>query len=265
MSLEEVFRQFGLYSAFTLPVALLMRRLVATWLDRRVEAQVEEGLQKRVATHQLDLDKDLERHRSALAQDAESLRAALAKVTIDYGLYAAKRHEAQAKLFEEFLGAELLATDHSSLRVPDPESVAEGVVASWLHDREASPERTEECLALFRNKRWGELRRDLDRIVEDSIRTRVIAGRNAAYEAYNRHALYLPEAVDYAAVAVRDQFHTVVVPYVLSPGNASGVEMHANKLRLRVLMLDFLHAARADLGRAATSLSPRSLPEASGG
>lgn len=256
MQIDAILQQLGFFSGYTAVLWLITRTPVTRWIERRVDAGVEEGLRKRLAAHQLDLDKDLERHRSTLAQDADRLRSNLERGTIDYSLYATKRHEAQARLFEEFLRAELLATDHSEVLAPDPQTSPEETISSWLQRLEQNPERVTNCLALFRAQEWMRLTTEMDALAADARRSRVVRARHDAYEAYFRHALYLAPSVDLAAIAVRDQFHVVAGPYVLSSGSSSGAEMFANKTRLRFLMLEYLNAARRDLGRAAVDLDP---------
>ncbi len=174
--LADFLKQLGIFGVIAVGAFAIARPFVQAWLSRRIDAGVEEGLRKRLATHQLDLDKDLERHRATLAVDADRLRSSLERDTIDYGIYAAKRHEAIAGLFAEYLRAEVLITDMTDL-VPQR---ADDVEDMQLARRE-----------------------------------RALKARNDAYEGYFKHALYLPESLDRIAISVRDHFHTASLPYVL--------------------------------------------------
>lgn len=100
----------GLFSGFTGLTIIVARPFVAEWIRARIASGVEEAVRRRLATFQLDLDKDLEAHRSGLALEAERVRAVLARTSTDYAIYAARRHDAIAALFAEFLQAESLAT-----------------------------------------------------------------------------------------------------------------------------------------------------------
>lgn len=69
---------------------------------------------------------------------------------------------------------------------------------------------------------------------------------------YFKAALYLSAEVDRAAIVVRDQSHMILVPYF--GGSQDGGEFHANKSKMRFLMLEYMREARADLGRTAHAL-----------
>jgi hypothetical protein len=137
----------------------------------------------------------------------------------DYGIYAAKRHEAVAGLFAEYLRAEVRIIDMSDL-MPQSAHEVEGM--------------------------------------ERERRARALKARNDAYEAYFKHALYLPESMDGIAIAVRDHFHEASLPYVAQDEPETVIVR--DKLRLRQLMLDYQNAARADLARGATVREPPALP-----
>jgi hypothetical protein len=168
-------KQLGALSVIAADLFALARPFFQAWLSRRIDAGVEEGLRKRLATFQLELDKDLERHRATLTADADRLRSGLERDTIDYGIYATKRHEAVAGPFAEYLRAEVLVTNMTDL-APESADEVEGM----------QPERTQ----------------------------RALKARNDAYEAYFKYALYLPESMEGIAIAVRDHFHVASLPYV---------------------------------------------------
>jgi len=174
--LDNFFAQLGALGLILAVAVAIARPFFQAWLSRRIDAAVEEGLRKRLATFQLELDKELERHRATLTADADQLRSGLERDTIDYGIYAAKRHEAVAGLFAEYLRAEVIITDMSDL-VPQSADEVEGM--------------------------------------ERERRGRALKARNDAYEAYFKYALYLPESMDGIAIAVRDHFHVASLPYVV--------------------------------------------------
>src|SRR3990170_4420185 len=115
---QSILQQLGIVGLFLIVAVAVLRPFLESWLNRRIEAGVEEGLRKRLAAFQHDLDKDLERHRSALSAEVQ-------RGTIDFGIYAAKRHEALTTLFADFLRAEVLITDMSDLTPPPTEEVDE--------------------------------------------------------------------------------------------------------------------------------------------
>lgn len=256
--ISELLRQLGFFSLFTIAVALLGKSLIQGWLSRRIAAAVDEGVQRRLASLQLDLDKELEKHRSALAIDFERLRSRLERETTDYGIWATRRHEATATLFAAFLRAETLVTTAEDLSWPDPENATPQSLTEYAESQAAPMSVRENLLALLGEQRTDELGRVLESIAQSAQRSRVIRARNDAYDAYYTAALYLSDPVDQAAREVRDHFHTVIVPYVVG-GGALGVEMLRNRNHLRLLMLELQNKARQDLSRS----NPPGEPKAS--
>ena len=252
-------RELGLFSAVALVLGAAARPFIAKWIERRIDAGVEEGLRQRLATFQLDLDKELEQHKSALVAQVERLRSSLERDTVDYGLYASKKHEAIASLFAEYLRSETLIVDMWPVMPGASEHMSTETLTALLERLGATPTECTNLLEMHEQKSYGLLDTQLTIFSSAAKRARAGSARNDAYEAYFRYALYLPELVDRAAIAVRDYFHTALMPYV-APDPEAGTETVKNKIKLRVLMLDYQNAARAELSRAAVNRDPPPLP-----
>jgi len=137
---------------------------------------VDEAVKKRLANHQLDLDKELEVHRASLIQQTESLKGTLQRSATDYSIYAQKRHAAVADLYAAFLRAQAKATDRMGLDGGAP--LADDVAQANL------------------------------------IVDRTISARKAAYEAFFQNALFLPRSLAIEASPVESATHFTI--YLLS-------------------------------------------------
>lgn len=247
-----VFQQLGVFAGFAVVLAMLIRPYVRAWINRRIEAGVEEGLRKRLASFQLGIDKELEQYRSRLSDAAE-------RGKIDFALYATKRHEALAGLFAEFLRSEEQLVNMTSLIAPSPEGLSAEQLASFLETVGASDQRRSFVESLRAAGNTEGLGRQLELLARDARYGRAIQARDEAWEAYLRYALYLPETVDVAAIAVRDYFNDAAEPYVL-PESQYVRSVVAHRRKLRSLLVEYQNAARADLSRSAIALEPPALP-----
>jgi hypothetical protein len=209
----NIFGQIGFYSILTFVAVVVLRPLALHWIQELIKAGVDEAMKRRLATLQLDLDKDLERHRTELAVAAEHIRSSLARSTSDFSIYAQRRHDAIAGLFADVLRAEMLANDRSNLR--DPENAQDA---------------------------------------REDMSARVIRARNDAYEAYYRHALYLPEELDELAVAARDSFHDLLVEYV-APNDSPNVSRGSARKNIRTQLLHFQTKARSELSQSRPTMN----------
>lgn len=250
--ISELLKQLGAFSIFALVLALVVKHPVQTWLTRRITSSIEENATLRLARSQLDLDKELEGFRSALNAEFERLRSRLGREAADYEIWAQKRHEATAKLFAEYLRAELSVTETPELPLPDHTDTNELELVSFVERSHLSKEANETLLQLFRADRQEELARRLEAEAESARRSRIISARNQAYEAYYAAALYLSDPVDQAAREIRDHFHTIVIPFVAPDANP-GMERLKNRNQLRLLMLELQNRARADLSRSSAT------------
>lgn len=103
-----ILSQAGLVTLILLLLAAGLRPLVGLWLKERIRAGIDEAVKRRLASLQLDLDKDLERHRAELTVAGEHIRSSLARVTSDFVIYAHRRHDAVSTLFANSSGARRL-------------------------------------------------------------------------------------------------------------------------------------------------------------
>jgi hypothetical protein len=197
----------------TLPAGAFLAKML---LPAYINAKVDEAVKKRLAAHQLDLDKDLEAHKATLTRQTETLKGVLQRSATDYGIYAQKRHTAVAELFAAFLRAEAKANDRTGPEGGAPH--ANDVAQSNL-------------------------------IIE-----RVIAARNEAQDAFFAHALYLPSSLSTAATAVRDAFHDVFVEYV-SPTDRPNVDRGKALKHLHEMLQLLLTASRRELSQSSDAPS----------
>jgi hypothetical protein len=120
----NLFQQFGTLTGMAIVLVAIARPLVVPWLNERIRAGVDEGVKKRLAAIQLDLDKELERHRATLQIEADRARSAFARDTTDFAIYAQRRHDAIVGLFADFQKAERLMHLPTKFELTD-QSVAE--------------------------------------------------------------------------------------------------------------------------------------------
>jgi hypothetical protein len=250
--LPALLRQIGILSAYTVVVAALLKWFGEKIVTRYLESKIDEGVKRRTAQLQFDLDSRLATVRSELERDADRLRSQLTREASDFSIWAQRRHEATATLFATYLECEVLATNLSDFAVPILDDASHSDLLFLAERHAATPEElTALTTALAANE---------SAIVEDRLRNvlrrardrQLTRARNAAYDAYFKAALYLSDEVDQAAIAVRDQFHMILVSYF--GGTERNGEFFANKTKMRLLMLEYMNKARADLGRAAHRL-----------
>jgi hypothetical protein len=250
----ELLRQFGFSATALVAIALALRPFLKQWLTKRIDAEVEEGLRQRLAAHQLSLDKEMEGFRKQLERESDRARALLNKEAVDYSIYAQRRHDAIARLFDELLHAEVRATSFGEYNVPASKHLEQSRFTAYTFTLELIPEDKATVQRLYVEGQFDEVDHRMEAARKAIVRRRLEHARNEAYEAYYRAALYLPHAVDESAIAIRDHFHMMILPYAVKTLESGG-EIIANKAKLRFLMLELQNKARADLSGSAPKLS----------
>ncbi len=172
----------------------------------------------------------------------------LSREHTDFSLWAERRHDATARLFAAFLQAETAVTNLSQFTFVETEGKPEDDVVSVIQRIPSLANRTDEIVRLHREGKHERVDDLLEKALTVQQHAHLISARNSAYEAYYQSALYLSDEVDAAAREVRDQLHTILIPYLASAREPG--EYFANKTKLRFLMLELLNRARADLSRA---------------
>jgi len=232
-------------------VAEVIKRLGTRWLEKLVDASVDE----RLAEHQLELDKDLEKHKSTLGRESERLRTHLQRVTTDYAIWAQRRHEAIARLFEEFLRLEVRATLWPDITPRAAELMHLSELSELVNAFAISAEARSLILNTYNAKEYDKVDHLLKAGFEKTRKARVVEARDGASEAYYAAALYLPERVDDAAKAVKEKFHDVMTTIITLDERTAG-QVYLDRSTLRGRMEAFLVAAREELGEsAATTLA----------
>lgn len=249
--LLRVFVALGMWGVIGFLAIAIFWKFIHQWLSGKIAAGVDRELREKLATHQHDLDRQLEMHRAHLAVEREQLRSSLDKSITDYRIYAERRADAIMGLFASFLAAELKAMDRSMFSLPDSQEISAQALEELLQQLRVLPPQA----ALIRDA--YEHRRGTDTLIHDAAKALkyrlVMEARDEAHEAYYRAVLYLPPAIDQAALAVRDYFHMIAVDHAVPSGR--GPEYVQHNTRLRFLMLQLQNAAQAEL-----SSSTRELP-----
>lgn len=246
--LTNLLSQLGLFAIVAYILARALKEPFQAWVNRRVTVGLEEGMARRLAENQLKLDVELEQFRGALQTQFETLRSQLGREASDFAIWAQRRHDATAKLFAGFLRAELEINSMREWPLPDAENTSETELQAFGERCKSTPVVIDTLIDYFREGRTDALNREIEREANVARRSRVIAARNNAYEAYYAAALYLSEPVDQTAREVRDHFHTVLLPFMA--GDDPSMTHVANRNRLRFLMLELQNRARADLSRS---------------
>jgi hypothetical protein len=248
----QVLTAIGINSVVVAVVLVVAKWLGANVIRTLIDARVKEGVEARLRTLQLDLDKDLDRHRGLLERDAEGYRSRLSREATDYAIWAQRRHEATTALFGRFLQLETTVTSMADIASPDLASVDAAHVETLLERIAASEPDAEVVRRHFRDRNSDAADRVLESLLVRARRSRVIEARNAAHEAYYASALYLSDEVDVAAKQVMDHFHEYVVEYEIPRGERP--QPFPLKTKLRFFMLEFQNRARADLSRSTSLL-----------
>lgn len=245
--IAAVLAAFGVWGLIAVTAIGVSWRFVQRWLNRRIEAGVEHGLKVRLADHQHDLNKQLAEHRSALELERERLRSGLDKSIADYRIYVERRANAVTELFAALLAAELKAIDRSMFMLPAAADLNEEGLEQLLTRLQVKSQ----VAALIREA-WaaGNGADSFIREAAHALKYRLaMDAREEAHDAYYRTVLYLPPAVEQAALAVRDYFHTIVGDHAIPPERGPNYVEH--KTRLRFLMLELQNAARQELRASA--------------
>ena len=244
----------GSLALLALPLFAIVRALVLRYVEKSIDAKIEEGVQVRLVTFKAELDERATHLKSSLDREAERLRSALSREASDFSIWAQKRHEATAGLFAAFLRCETKAIDLREFALRDSESMSSQEITLFIERRPELAAIASEIQARHAAKRYDWADELMQNAMSNARRTRINDARNEAYEAYYAHALYLADSVERAAAEVRDQFHAVLVDYMAPDERPAG--RLKNKNRLRFSMLELMNAARADLGRSALSPAP---------
>jgi hypothetical protein len=238
---------FGVWGLIAVAVIGLSWRFIQRWLNRRIEAGVDHGLRVRLAEHQHGLNKQLEEHRSELESEREKLRSGLDKTTADYRIYIERRANAVSELFAAFLAAELKAIDRSMFMLPAADDLNEEGLEQLLSRLQVKSQ-----VAAQIREAWN-ARSGADSLIREAAHALkyklAMDARENAHDAYFRTVLYLPPAIEQAALAVRDYFHTVAGDHAIP--SERGPKYVEHKTRLRFLMLELQNAARHELGASA--------------
>lgn len=248
--LLRVFVALGLWGLLGLLAIAISWKFIHQWLSSRIAAGVDRELREKLAIHQHDLDRQLELHRAQFAVAREQLRSSLDKSIADYRIYAERRADAIVGLFASFLAAELKATDRSMFDLPDSQEITARALEDLLeHLRVLPPQATLIREAYERGRGTDTLIHDAAKALKYRL---VMEARDEAHEGYYRAVLYLPSAVDAAALAVRDYFHMIAVDHAAPSGR--GPEYVQHKTQLRFLMLELQNAAQSELSSSAREL-----------
>ncbi len=154
----SLLQNFGFAAAASVALAFIAWPFLGEWLRKRIEAQVEEGVQKRLAIHQLTLDKELGAFQKQLERESDRARALLGKESADYSIYAQRRHDAITRLFEDFLRLEILATSFEDIRAPASSNLEQSRLTEFAFRLELSPEEnschSKGCSTTENSTRW---------------------------------------------------------------------------------------------------------------
>ena len=247
----ELLQDLGAFSVLSVLAVLALRSLFTEWLARRIAAGVEEGVQRRLAGFQLELDKELEKYRSTLSTEFEAMRSRLRKEATDYAIWAEHRHEATAKLFADFLEAEVEVTATPRTAHVDADNSTPQELISLAEELNLEPHLIEELTKRVAVGAPIDARREISRFREAWLGSAAVRARNRVDSAYYAAALYLSPLVDQAARSVRDDFHKLMTDRLTDCGH--GVGWVEAKSRLRGLLLEFQNRARSDLSTSVPS------------
>lgn len=222
------------------PVVTALSPWAKRWLEKRIDAGVEHELKQRMANHQHLLDVQLGEHK-------ERVRSEIDKSITDYAIYAQRRHDNIAKLFGALLDAEVRANQRAYFfvfRVPESEEE----LTARLTQLEVSSNDRKDALGLLRDGHTDELKEWLHKAGVRAHRRHVITARDDAHDAYFTAALYLPDDVDAAALAVRDKFNAFAEAAVFDGDGPSPFQL---RKELRDLMTALQAVSRLNLRASA--------------